>query len=232
MADREPVLELIDARAASGPDAGAAPALSLRLLPGELALIQMREAAHSAWFADLCCGVAPLAEGSVRFLGRDWSELPRDYADALRGLIGRVFAAGGWVEFIDAATNILLPQLHHTRAERGALRRAATALAAGFGLPGLPIGPVAAMTFSDRARAAFVRAFLGEPALVLLERPLQDRYADFMPALLDALEVVRSRGGAALWLTGGDQAWSDRTFPADHRLRLDARGLASAQRAA
>jgi phospholipid/cholesterol/gamma-HCH transport system ATP-binding protein len=231
MAEIEPVLELVDARAADGP-AAAAPKLSLRLLPGELALVHVREAADSARLADLCCGVAPLAEGSVRFLGRDWSDLPRDYADALRGLIGRVFAAGGWVEFIDVATNILLPQLHHTRIERGALRQAATTLAAAFGLPGLPIGPVAGMTVGDRVRAAFVRAFLGEPALVLLERPLQDRYADYLPALVDALEVVRSRGGAALWLTGGDQAWSDRTFPADHRLRLSERGLIATRRAA
>src|SRR5205807_10052695 len=102
MAAETPVLELIDARAASDPDEIPAPALSLRLMPGELALIDVPDPARAAWFADLCCGMVPLTGGTARFLGREWARMPRDYAAALRGRIGRMFGGGGgWVDFFD-----------------------------------------------------------------------------------------------------------------------------------
>ena len=71
--------------------------------------------------------------------GRNWSAMPQDYADALRGRIGRVFFSGSWVGFMDVATNILLPQLHDTRDDPSELRERAIALSYAFGLPGLPL---------------------------------------------------------------------------------------------
>src|SRR6201993_5563388 len=108
-------------------------------MAGELALGGGRHAARPTWLADLCCGLVPLAAGTARFLGRDWSAVPRDYADALRGRIGRIFFSGSWIGFMDVATNILLPQLHHTRDDPSELRERAAALCCAFGLPGLPL---------------------------------------------------------------------------------------------
>src|SRR5215469_10401805 len=108
-----PILDLDGAQAAQSPEAFAAPTVSLKLMPGDLALIEARNATTAAWFADLCSGLIPLSEGSARFLGHDWRAMPPDYAAALRGRIGRVFANGAWVGFLDIATNILLPRLHH-----------------------------------------------------------------------------------------------------------------------
>jgi phospholipid/cholesterol/gamma-HCH transport system ATP-binding protein len=231
MASDRPVLELIDARPFAAPGE-APPAVTLRLMPGELALIDARDADRAAWFADLCCGLMPLAEGNVRFLGRDWAAMPKHYAAALRGRIGRVFAAGGWVEFLDTATNILLPQLHHTRDDPAALREAAAGLAHGFGLPGLPTGAPGSLSATDLARAACVRAFLGEPALLLLESPVQGRFVDLFVRLLNALARARQSGAAAIWLTGSDLVWGDRSVPAAHRLRLRDHGLMPVRRAA
>src|SRR5262249_10074583 len=146
--------------------------------------------------------------------------------------IGRVFAAGGWGEFLDTATNILLPQLHHTRADPGDLREAAARLAHGFGLPGLPTGPPDSLSATDLARPACVRAFLGEPGVVLLEGPVQGRFVDLFVPLLNALGRVRQNGATAVWLTGSDLVWGDRSVPAAHRLRLRDHGLMSVRRAA
>jgi phospholipid/cholesterol/gamma-HCH transport system ATP-binding protein len=68
-----PVLDLAAARPQVG--AGEAPALEidLRLMAGELALVDARHSARPAWLADLCCGLVPLGAGTARFLGRDWS---------------------------------------------------------------------------------------------------------------------------------------------------------------
>ena len=223
----QPVLDLDAARAVDSLDAFAAPAITLKLMPGDLALVEARNAAVVAWFADLCCGLVPLSEGAVRFLGRDWQAMPPDYAAALRGRVGRVFADGAWVGFLDMATNILLPSLHHSREARDELRAQATRLACAFGLPGLPLEPPRDLAPIDLARAACVRAFLGEPALLLLERPLHDQFEQLITPLLEALASARQRGAAAIWLTRGDLVWNDHSVPANHRMRLRERGLVS-----
>jgi phospholipid/cholesterol/gamma-HCH transport system ATP-binding protein len=226
-----PVLDLAAARPIAA-DAARAPEIHLRLMAGELALVDARHSARPAWLADLCCGLLPLAAGSARFLDHDWSAMPDDYAAALRGRIGRVFASGSWVGFLDVATNILLPRLHHTRDDPSDLRERATALSCAFGLPGLPLVRPGVLAASDLARAACVRAFLGDPMLVLLESPVQGRFTSLVPPLLDALAAARDRGAAAIWFTRSDLVWRDLSFPATMRMRLGERGLVPVQRTA
>jgi phospholipid/cholesterol/gamma-HCH transport system ATP-binding protein len=199
--------------------------LDLTVEAGDLALIDARDTALAAAFADLCCGLHHPAEGEVRFLQRDWSRQPLEMADALRGLIGRVLSNPGWLRFLDAATNILLRQIHHTRTDLDTLYREAAELAAHFGLPGLPSGPITKLSHSDLTRAGYVRAFVGQPKLVILESPVQGLYHDMVPALLNRIGEVRDQGGAAIWLTRSRLVWDNAAFPATHRLRLDHLGL-------
>jgi phospholipid/cholesterol/gamma-HCH transport system ATP-binding protein len=232
MADAAAVLELAEARAVDGPDDAPAPTLSLRLAPGDLVLVQAYNPVRASWFADLCCGMVPLADGAVRFLGRDWARMPHDYAAALRGRIGRTFNDGGWIEFVDVANNILLPQLHHTRRDVAALRAEALGLAADFGLPGLPLSRPQNISPADLVRAACVRALMGEPALLVLDNPLQNRFRDLLPPLLEAVATARGRGVAVVWLTDGELTWRERALTADYRLRLTEHGLVPPRRAA
>ena len=220
-----PILELSAARPRH--EAGDAPvaAVDLCLLSGEFALVDSRHSGQVAWLADLCSGLLPLAAGRVRFLGRDWSAMPWDYAAALRGRIGQVFRSGGWIGSVDVATNILLPQLHHTRDDPSGLRERAVALSCAFGLPGLPLVRPLELVASDLARAACVRAFLGDPELILLESPVQGRFITLIAPLLNALAAARDRGAAAIWFTRSDVVWRDPSFPVTHRLRLGERGL-------
>lgn len=226
-----PILSLSNARSVDlfGRSAGA---LDLQLEAGELALIDARDLPLASGFADLCCGLNHPEEGEVRFLQRDWSRQPAEMADALRGLIGRVMSDPGWLRFLDATTNVLLQQIHHTRSDLDALREDAARLATHFGLPGLPNGPMAELSPGDLMRVGFVRAFVGEPKLVILESPVQGVYQDMVPALLNRLWEVRDRGGAAIWLTRSRLIWDNPLFPATHRLRLDHQGLASIKAAA
>jgi phospholipid/cholesterol/gamma-HCH transport system ATP-binding protein len=199
--------------------------LDFTLEAGDLALIDARDAALAAAFADLCCGLHHPAEGEGRFLRRDWSRQPPEMADALRGLIGRVMNEPGWLRFLDASTNILLRQIHHTRSDLDALYAEAAELAAYFGLPGLPSGPLVRLSQGDLTRAGYVRAFVGQPKLVILESPVQGLYHDMVPALLNRIGDVRDQGGAAVWLTRSRLVWDNAAFPATHRLRLDHLGL-------
>src|SRR3954470_708138 len=220
-----PVLQLTVAQAEHFHDLGGNTPLSLRLLPGECTLIEASEARQLAAFADLCSGLITLHSGNVRFVGRDWSDVPHDYAAALRSRIGRVFATGGWLPFLDVETNILLPQLHHTRRGREELRQEAQGLAREFGLPGLPVGGIDALAAADLGRAGLVRAFLGEPLLVLLEDPTRGLLAPTAPAVLNHATMTQDRGGAVVWLARNGFARSNPSFPADQWLQLSSDGL-------
>jgi len=70
---------------------------------------------------------------------------------------------------------------------------------------------------SDRTRAGYVRAFLGQPRLVILESPVQGLYQDMVPALLNRVAEICDQGGAAIWLTRSRLVWDNPSFPATRR---------------
>jgi phospholipid/cholesterol/gamma-HCH transport system ATP-binding protein len=194
-------------------------------MTGDCVLIEARSPVQTREFADLCCGLVPLRSGSVRFLGRDWAATTDELASAMRGRIGRLYGAESWISFLATDTNILLPQLHHSRRPEHTLREAATALSIAFGLPGLPVMRPDVLTAADLVRAGCVRAFVGEPQLLFLDNPELERIPELVPALLNALLAAHDNLAAGIWITRGDTLWNDRSFPASMRLRLTERGL-------
>jgi len=199
--------------------------LEMNLFGGDLALINLESPRFGSMLADACCGLHPAAEGSILFLGKDWSAFPSDTANALRGRIGRVFAFGNWINRLTLLENILLPQLHHTRRKVAELRDEAVHLAEHFGLPGLPTGLPDDVMRADNQRAACIRAFLGQPALILLEEPSFGVYPEILPPLINAIRKACDRGSGVIWLTLEDRVWNDPMLPASHRYRLTARKL-------
>lgn len=214
-----PILAFEGAVVTLDPTVRAVARLDLSVDPGELVLLDPGNTANAARLADVCCGLAPPVQGSVRFLGHDWSMLAPDTANALRGRIGHVFAEGGWVEHLPMMDNVLLQQEHHYRAEPAELRDQALRLASHFGLPGLPLGYPAEHSASELRRSACVRAFLGRPALVLLEEPLSGERGLLEP-LVNAALAALARGVAVIWITAERLVWRDASLPADRRLRL------------
>jgi len=197
----------------------------MSLFGGDLALINLERPRLGSILADACCGLYQAAEGSIFFLGKDWSALPSDTANALRGKIGRVFPFGNWINRLTLLENILLPQLHHTRRKFAALRDEAVHLAEQFGLPGLPVGLPDDVLRADHQRAACIRAFLGQPALILLEEPTLGVYPEILPPLINAIRNACDRGSGVIWLTMEGQIWNDPLLPATRRYRLTARKL-------
>lgn len=191
--------------------------VTLRLGPGELALVRLERGAVRLPLADAAEGLAEHYDGTAMFLGRDWRAVPAGEGAALRGRIGRVFdavgigAAGtGWVSNLDVDENIMLAQRHHTRRPSLEIEAEAAKLARMFGLPGLPRARPAQTRVPDLQRASCVRAFIGTPDLILLERPAQGVYPEIMPPLINAVRSARARGAAVVWLTDTAAVWSDR----------------------
>jgi len=199
--------------------------VDLVLSPGDFAVIETPGARRGAAFANLCAGLVSLSAGSVRFLGRDWRAVPDDHADALRGHIGRLFHQRLRADTPDVASRVLLARLHHTRTPEPALRDQAAALAVNFGLPGLPTGPAWLLSEADLLRAAAVRAFLGEPRLLILELPPAAQDDDFLSGLLSAGTDARRRGAAVMWLAAAGPALRTRAAMPTQRLHITDYGL-------
>lgn len=194
--------------------------IDLTLAAGDLVLVEPGDEPHERTLADSARGLLEPRQGMVRFLGRAWGELPVDQANALRGRIGQTFRRGGWVPYLPVVDNILLAQLHHTRRLAADLRDEASRLAIHFGLPGLPVGRPGESPTEELDRAGYVRAFLGAPALIVLESPATRLPAELLAPLVNAMRRARDRGAAVLWFVTDPALRDDPTLPATRRLRL------------
>jgi phospholipid/cholesterol/gamma-HCH transport system ATP-binding protein len=204
---------------------GEAIEVQLNLSGGDLVLINLERPRFGSIFADACCGLHLAVEGTVSFLGKDWASLPPDTANALRGRIGRAFTFGNWINRLTLMENILLSQLHHTRRELSELREEAVDLAMQFGLPGLPSGSADDLIRADHQRAVCIRAFLGQPSMILLEEPTFGAYPEILFPLVNAIRAACDWGCGVVWLTLEDQVWNDPQLPITGRYRLSARKL-------
>ena len=203
---------------------GALPALTLDfvLCPAELHLIHSRHKERSSDIVDALLGLSDAGTGSVRFLDRAWHQLNMREACELRRAVGRVQDRGNWMEARSVMDNVLMPIRHHTILSEQEMRGLASALARQFGLPGLPLLLPGDCAPGDLERAACVRAFLGRPALVVLEHPMAFEDSALLVPLINAIQQVRRRGGAVLWFTEHASHAAEASLSADrHRELVD-----------
>jgi len=183
--------------------------VSFRLQRSELMLVRLEVGFPSLPLADVAQGLVEPIQGGVSFLGKQWSALSDKAKLAARAKIGRVFDEPGWISELDMDDNITLLQRHHTRRPESAIRDEASELARRFTLPGLPQGKPSDMRAPDLRRAACVRAFLGRPELLILERPTAGVYPEIMPALMTSVRAAQSHGATVLWTTDDWEVWND-----------------------
>jgi phospholipid/cholesterol/gamma-HCH transport system ATP-binding protein len=200
-------------------------AIDLDVAGGDLLLLLVEQPGQASAFADTCAGLQAPLTGIVQFLGRQWPHLIPDAANALRGRIGRVFREGNWIGELTLKENILLQQLHHTRDSLHRHLQQASRIAQQLGLPGIPLGRPEAYADADLQRAACVRAFLGQPVLVLLEEPSRHLKRSSRAQLINLIRETRDRGAAVVWMTQDRTIWQDTTIPATRRYRWLGRKL-------
>ena len=193
---------------------------SLHIHRGELLLVRLERENERLPLADVTEGLVPPAQGSVKFLGEDWQGMSADHAAAQRGKIGRLFEDDGWISDLNVDQNIMLSQRHHTRRSEEDIMNEALKLARVFGLPGLPHGRPGSMRRWDLRKAACVRAFLGQPAFVIIEQPAHGVYADLMAPLVNATQSARKRGAGILWTVSDPKIWNHSGIHPTTRARM------------
>jgi phospholipid/cholesterol/gamma-HCH transport system ATP-binding protein len=194
--------------------------VSFELNQGDLLLVRIERENERLPLADAATGLAPPRQGSVQFLGEDWRDMSADRAAARRGRVGRVFEDEGWISDLEVDQNIMLAQRHHTRRSEEEIVEEALQFARIFGLPGLPRGRPASVRRWDLRKAACMRAFLGQPILIILEQPVRGVYADLIAPLLSSVRSARNRGAAVLWTVTDPQIWNQPSIHATRRARM------------
>jgi phospholipid/cholesterol/gamma-HCH transport system ATP-binding protein len=194
--------------------------VSIELKTGDLLLLHLERENERLPLADASEGLAAPARGRVLFLGEDWQSMSADHAAAQRGQVGRLFDDEGWIGDLEVDQNIMLAQLHHTRRSEADILEEALKLARLFGLPGLPRGRPGSVRRWDLRKGACLRAFLGQPAFVILEQPVRGVYADLMTPLVNAVQFARQRGAAVLWTVTDPQIWNNPAIHATQRARM------------
>jgi phospholipid/cholesterol/gamma-HCH transport system ATP-binding protein len=183
--------------------------ITFALDPGDLAIVLLEKERVCLPLADLAVGITEPDAGSVKLHGSDWLTMTSEIAAENRGHIGRVFEGNPWLDNLEVSQNIMLGQLHHTHRPIAEITRQAADLSRVFDLPGLPLNLPSTFRGKDLARAACVRAFMGNPDLLILERPTAGVYPELLPSLLNMLNSTRKRGAAVLWLTDNTRIWDN-----------------------
>ena len=199
--------------------------VSFSLNASGLMLVRVEEGLTRLPFADAAAGLAEADSGRVTFLGEEWSAMPPERSAELRGRIGRIFETHTWISNLDVDENITLAQRHHTARPEHEILAEASALGAQFGLGELPRGRPAVIRRSDLRRAEWVRAFIGEPKLILLENPTKDVYMDALPGLVGAVKAARGRGAAVVWMGDDERVLAKLVPDATHKFEFRAGGL-------
>ena len=194
--------------------------VSFSIGAGDLLLVRIERENERLPLADASQGLQPISGGTVTFMDEDWRNLSTDKAAARRGKIGRLFEDEGWISDLNVDENILLSQLHHTHRTEAQIMDEALQFARVFGLPGLPRGRPGKIRRWDLRKAACIRAFLGKPALIILEQPVRGVYADFIAPLLDAVQSARRRAAAVLWTVTDPRIWKHAALHATASARM------------
>jgi len=196
-----PILEFnrVSLRTVADSQAGMS-GIGFRLLPGDLLRVKTEPGNARLPLADAAEGLIVPDEGAVAFLGVRWSAATPDHVLSLRARIGRVFEGHGWISNLNVLENLTLSQRHHTIRPVPDIIAEAQSLARSFGLSEVPPGRPAGVPGRDLRRAEWIRAFLGHPALILLERPMFGVAREHRPQLIRAVEDGRTRGAAVIWI--------------------------------
>lgn len=202
--------------------------VTLAIRPGEVVLVNVQEGRERTLLADAAQGLLLADSGSVCFMGEDWATMSARRQAEQRGRTRRVFDQYGWITNLDMAENVYLAETHHTDRPMADIVAEADRLARQFGLDGIPEGRPTRVHPMTLRRLEWVRAFMGEPALILLERPLVGSAKADAARLFDAVCGASQRGVSTLWMTDEERVWECPALKGARRFRMEEDHLTAA----
>ena len=202
--------------------------VTLAIQPGEVVLVNVQEGKERTLLADAAQGLLLADSGCICFLGEDWATMSAGRQAEQRGRTRRVFEQYGWITNLDMVENVYLAETHHTDRPMADIMAEADRLARQFGMDGIPEGRPTRVHPMTLRRLEWVRAFMGEPALILLERPLLGAPKADAARLFEAVCSASQRGVSTLWMTDEERVWECPVLKGARRFRLEEDHLTAA----
>ncbi len=175
------------------------------LNPGDCLAVRVEEERICPLLADTAIGLLDPSAGRVLLEGKDWARMAADDVSRVRSRIGRVFEEQAWVSNLDVDENITLAQRHHTRRSPEEIRDEALRWARRFGRDALLYVRPAWAPRQELLIAQWIRACLGEPRLLIFERPTRDATDEECRWFLDAMREHRQRGAGVIVLASDER---------------------------
>lgn len=175
--------------------------VSLVVERGSIVIVLLEDGREQTLLAEAAQGLAAPEHGRVLFRGRSWQDMSDDEQSKERGRTRRVFDHYGWISNLDVAENICLSECHHTGRRTDDVLTEADVWCRRFGMARIPSGRPARVPSQTLRKLEWVRAFLGQPDLMILERPLFGVARGEAQLLGAAVREAVERGVACLWLS-------------------------------
>lgn len=192
---------------------------------GGICVILLEEGREQTPFAAAAEGLMDIHSGRILFEGTCWEDMHAYGQCDRRGRIRRVFDHFGWVSNLDVKENLCLSECHHAGRGRDDVLAEAAQWCARFGVGRIPDGRPARVHPMTLRKLEWVRAFLGKPSLLILERPLARAAKGDGPLLVKAVCEAAEKGVAVMWLTDEDLVWNCGSFSAPTRYCLEGERL-------
>ncbi|MFK8115087.1 MAG: hypothetical protein AB8B91_22995 [Rubripirellula sp.] len=199
---RRRVLELRDVTIGHQPEVSLClDQVSLNVHRGDLVMIRTNASQNTRRFASMLQGLVRPSKGSVLFNGRDWATQHSQTQFSMRSRIGRVFDQQGWLANLNVRENLLLAKQHFD-ADLDAIEEEMVFWADWFQLGNISRMRPARVDASCLQIHQWIRAYLGKPALLILERPMRSVSAQMFKIFLASVHQMQQRGAAVIWIAG------------------------------
>jgi len=167
---------------------------------GEIMAVELEEGREHTHLAPLAQGLITPDSGKVYFEGEDWAAMGMHRQAAARGRTRRVFEHYGWVSNLDVMENLCVAECHSTKRSQEDIEQEIRALARRFGMDDIPDTRPTRVHGMTLRKLEWVRAFVGAPELIILERPCFGAPKADVARLVEAVGEASIRGVAVLWM--------------------------------
>ncbi len=181
---------------------------NLTVREGDLVMLRMTRSQKCRDVVSMLQGLHHPSEGEVLFQNADWKGEDFDRHFQMRSRIGRVFEDQGWIQNFNILDNVTLASRHH-RPSDSKIRQQVSSWAERFNVSAAPFSRPSFVDPAALQVYQWIRALIGKPALLILERPMNSVSITRLPKLIEVINEVRKQGAAVLWFTSNARDLSD-----------------------
>lgn len=182
------------------------------LRSGEIVILKIGRGQDPRDLVSMLIGLEPIDGGDILFAGQTWFDEDYDRHFKMRSQIRRVFAGPAWIQNSTMMENLMIASVHHGSDQnmvRSQIIRWISRLA---NCEAMPKSMVTRIRRASSKRPAFIepsvlqvfqwiRICLGQPRLIILERPMKSLSVTMLPVLVELLLELRTPDTGIIWLT-------------------------------